>query len=226
MHWRSTARVPSQRCPDCEVECAPIEAYNAQVKPSLIAERVLRTAGWQFEGEVPACDRCVALGVPHTSNWDGVLLLAVARSLDIPLAFMIKKEWLRGPMGALLRRFGAVGIDRSRSTNVVDAMIAELRSRDRLWLVIPPEGTRSRAEYWKSGFYHIALGAEVPVVPGYVDYKRKRIGLGAPIHLTGDVAADMDRIRAFYAEHAPTAHTPEDFGPIRLRDEATDAELT
>src|SRR5688572_19814171 len=103
--------------------------------------------------------------------------MLLARSLDIEMSFMIKKDWLRGPMGTIMRRLGAVGIDRSRSTNVVDAMIAELRRRDRLWLVIPPEGTRSRAEYWKSGFYHIALGAEVPVVPGYVDYKRKRIGL-------------------------------------------------
>jgi 1-acyl-sn-glycerol-3-phosphate acyltransferase len=197
-----------------------------RVKPSPLAERILRTAGWEFEGTVPAVDRCVALGVPHTSNWDGVLLLALARSLGIEMSFMIKKDWLRGPMGTIMKRLGAVGIDRSRSTNIVEQMIDELRRRDRLWLVIPPEGTRSRAEYWKSGFYHIALGAEVPVVPGYLDYARKRMGLGAPIHLTGDVAADMDRIRAFYAEHAPAGHKPEDFGPIRLRDEATDAELS
>jgi 1-acyl-sn-glycerol-3-phosphate acyltransferase len=187
---------------------------------------VLRRAGWQFEGDVPVVEKCVALGVPHTSNWDGVLLLAVARSLGIEMSFMIKNDWLRGPLGPLMRRLGAIGINHSRSTNVVDAMVDELRRRDRLWLVIPPEGTRSRAEYWKSGFYHIALGAGVPVVPGYLDYGRKRIGLGAPIHLTGDVQDDMDRIRAFYAQHAPTAQTPEDFGPIRLRDEATDASLS
>lgn len=168
---------------------------------------------------MPAVEKCVCLGVPHTSNWDGVLLLAVARSLGLEMSFMIKNDWLRGPMGPLMRSLGAIGIDRSRSTNVVEAMIAELRRRDHLWLVIPPEGTRSRAEYWKSGFYHIALGAEVPVVPGYLDYGRKRIGLGEPIYLTGDVGADMDRIRAFYAEHAPTPQTPADFGPIRLRDE-------
>ena len=185
-----------------------------------IARNLLRRAGWEFEGSVPAVDKCVCLGVPHTSNWDGVLLLAVARSLGLEMSFMIKNDWLRGPMGPLMRSLGAIGIDRSRSTNVVDAMIEELGRRDRLWLVIPPEGTRSRAEYWKSGFYHIALGAQVPVVPGYLDYARKRIGLGAPIHLTGDVVADMDRIRAFYAEHAPTPQTPADFGPIRLRDEA------
>lgn len=168
---------------------------------------------------MPAVEKCVCLGVPHTSNWDGVLLLAVARSLGLEMSFMIKNDWLRGPMGVLLRRLGAVGVERSRATNMVDQMIDELRSRDRLALVIPPEGTRGRADHWKSGFYHIALGAEVPVVPGYLDYGRKRIGLGAPIDLTGDVRADMDRIRAFYAKHAPTPQTPADFGPIRLRDE-------
>ncbi len=185
-----------------------------------IATRLLATAGWELEGTVPTVPKCVVLGVPHTSNWDGVLLLAVAQCAGIQLRWMIKNDWLRGPMGILLRRLGAVGIDRARSTNIVQSMVEELRRSERLWLAIPPEGTRHRAEYWKSGFYHIALGAKVPVVPGYLDYARKRAGLGAPIDLTGDVTVDMDRLRAFYAEHAPTAHRPADFGPIRLRDES------
>lgn len=189
------------------------------MKPNPIATRLLEASGWKLEGTVPKVDRCVALGVPHTSNWDGVLMLALAASAGIDMAFMIKDDWLRGPMGPIMRKLGAIGIDRSRANNVVQAMIDELRSRDRLWLVIPPEGTRKRASHWKSGFYHIALGADVPVVPGYLDYRRKRMGLGAPIHLTGDVGADMDRIRAYYAEVAPTAQSPSDFGPIRLRDE-------
>lgn len=190
------------------------------MKANRIATRLLEASGWKLEGTVPKVDRCVALGVPHTSNWDGVLMLALAASAGIDMAFMIKDDWLRGPMGPLMRRLGAIGIDRSRANNVVQAMIDELRSRDKLWLVIPPEGTRKRASYWKSGFYHIALGADVPVVPGYLDYRRKRMGLGEPIHLTGDVSADMDRIRAFYAKAAPAAQSPADFGPIRLRDEA------
>lgn len=189
------------------------------MKANRIATRLLEASGWKLEGTVPKVDRCVALGVPHTSNWDGVLMLALAASAGIDMAFMIKDDWLRGPMGPLMRRLGAIGIDRSRANNVVQAMIDELRSREKLWLVIPPEGTRKRASHWKSGFYHIALGADVPVVPGYLDYRRKRMGLGEPIHLTGDVSADMDRIRAFYAKAAPAAQTPADFGPIRLRDE-------
>jgi|JI10StandDraft_1071094.scaffolds.fasta_scaffold78743_4 1-acyl-sn-glycerol-3-phosphate acyltransferase len=192
----------------------------AAMKPKDVATRLLGLAGWKIEGEVPAVDRCVALGVPHTSNWDGVLLLAMAASAGLPISFMIKDDWLRGPMGPIMRKLGAIGIDRSRSNNVVDAMIDELGRRDRLWLVVPPEGTRARAERWRSGFYHIALGAGVPVVPGYLDYARKRMGLGEPITLTGDVGADMDRIRAFYAAKAPVGHAPELFGPIRLREEA------
>ncbi len=185
-----------------------------------LATRVLAAAGWAIEGTVPKVDKCVALGVPHTSNWDGVLMLAMAASAGIDMSFMIKDDWLRGPMGPIMRRLGAIGIDRSKANNVVDAMVHELRTRDRLWLVIPPEGTRSRAEHWKSGFYHIARGADVPVLPGYMDYARKRLGIGAPIHLTGDVHADMDRIRAFYADKNPIPHSPADYGPIRLRDES------
>ena len=184
-----------------------------------IARRLLRATGWDFEGPVPAVPKCVAIAVPHTSNWDGVLMLAAAAAVGLDMSFMIKDDWLRGPMGPIMRKLGAVGIDRSKANNVVDGMIAELRHRDRLWLVIPPEGTRSRTEYWKSGFYHIARGADVPLLLGYMDYRRKRIGLGGPLHLTGDVDTDMDAIRRFYADKAPVAHVPADFGPIRLKDE-------
>ncbi len=179
----------------------------------------LRLAGWEFETALPAEKKYVCLAVPHTSNWDGVLLIALASTVGLKMSFMIKREWLRGPMGVALRRFGAVGIERSRATTVVQAMVDELRRRDELALVIPPEGTRGRAEHWKSGFYHIAIGAQVPIVPGYLDYRRKRAGLGPPIWPTGDVTADMDQIRAFYRDQAPQGLHPDDVGPIRLREE-------
>jgi 1-acyl-sn-glycerol-3-phosphate acyltransferase len=176
-------------------------------------------AGWEFETPLPAEKKYVCLAVPHTSNWDGVLLIALASTVGMKMSFMIKNEWLRGPMGTLLRRFGAVGIERSRATNVVASMIAELGRREALALVIPPEGTRGRADHWKSGFYHIAHGAQVPIVPGYLDYGRKRAGMGAPIWPTGDVTGDMDKIRAFYAKQAPVGRYPDNVGPIRLREE-------
>jgi len=185
------------------------------------ASLALRLAGWSFETELPREKKYVVLAVPHTSNWDGLLLVALAQAIRLPMAWMIKAEWVRGPAGALLRRLGAVAIDRDRAGDVVGQMVDELRRRDEMVLVIPPEGTRGRADYWKSGFYRIALGADVPVVPGYLDFRRKRAGFGPAIRMTGDVHADMDKIRAFYETQAPTALDPDQFGPIRLREEAS-----
>jgi 1-acyl-sn-glycerol-3-phosphate acyltransferase len=184
-----------------------------------ISSLSLRLAGWKFEGEAPRIKKYVCLAVPHTSNWDGLLLVLLARTIHLPMAWMIKDQWVRGPLGPLLKATGAIGIDRSKAHNMVQQMIDVMKAADELALVIPPEGTRGRAETWRSGFYHIAVGAGVPVVPGYLDYGRKRAGLGAPISMTGDVKADMDRIRAFYAQHAPRARRPEGFGPIKLREE-------
>jgi len=163
--------------------------------------------------------KAVCLAVPHTSNWDGLLLVALLRSLGLEMQWMLKDSWMKGPLEPIMRGVGAVGIDRSHATHVVDQMIEEFRRRDHFLLGIPPEGTRSRAAFWKSGFYHIALGAGVPVIPGYLDYGRKRAGLGPPITLTGNARDDMDKIRAYYAKMNPTPHYPAKFGPIVLREE-------
>lgn len=189
------------------------------MKPSRLASLSLDFAGWQFEGGLPDEKKYVCLAVPHTSNWDGLLLVALLRSIGLDMQWMIKNDWMRGPLGPVMKRFGAIGINRSRHTNVVDQMIEEFRKRDHFVLGIPPEGTRSRAEYWKSGFYHIAKGAKVPVVPGYLDYGRKRAGLGPAITLTDDVRADMDKLRAYYAKQNPAPYDPAQYGPIRLREE-------
>ena len=191
-------------------------------KPKAIGWMLRATTGWEFEGEPPALKKYVCLATPHTSNWDGVLLLALTRSIGLPITWMVKNDWVRGPIGVVLRGLGALAIDRSGAHHVVSQMIDALKQADELVLVIPPEGTRRRAEYWKSGFYHIALGAGVPVVPGYLDYSRKRAGLGPPIHLTGDVRADMDKIRAFYAGVHPHGRAHDKWGPIRLREEKED----
>jgi 1-acyl-sn-glycerol-3-phosphate acyltransferase len=183
------------------------------MKPSL------RLAGWAFEGPVPKERKYVMLALPHTSNWDGALLIALTKSIGMNLSWMIKDDWVRGPMGVVLERLGAVAVNRKGAHNLVDQMIQAFKESDSLILAIPPEGTRKRAERWKSGFYHIARGAGVPVVPGYLDYRRKRAGLGPAIEMTGDVRADMDAIRAFYAEKDPRGRYHENFGPIRLKEE-------
>jgi len=186
---------------------------------SRIVSTSLNLVGWEYEGPVPVEKKYVLLAVPHTSNWDGLLLVLLTHNIGLRVQWMVKNEWTKGPLGPLVRGTGGVGVDRSRNTNMVDQMIEQFRKRDELVLAIPPEGTRSRAEYWKSGFYRIALGADVPVVPGYLDFGRKRAGLGPAMRMTGDVKADMDRIRGFYQEKNPKAFDPSKFGPIRLREE-------
>ena len=194
------------------------------MEPKTLTSKVARAGlralrGWKFEGEVPATKRAVLLACPHTSNMDGLLLVLLNRSVGMRAHWMVKNDWTKGPMGWVTDAVGAVPIDRSRPTGMVGQMVEQFEKREHFHLFIPPEGTRSRADHWKSGFYLIALGAKVPVIPGYLDYSRKRGGFGAPIELTGDKRADMDRIRAFYKDGASMARFPEKFGPIRLRDE-------
>ncbi len=193
------------------------------MKPNPLAGLSLRFSGWQYEGDVPPEKKYVALAVPHTSNWDGLLLVAILQSIGLQMEWMVKDSWIKSPIGPVLRRVGAIGINRSKHTNVVDQMVEQFKTRDAFVLGIPPEGTRSRAEHWKSGFYHIARGADVPVVTGYLDFARKRAGLGPAIRMTGDVRADMDKIRAFYSAKDPKPYDPSKFGPIRLREEETPA---
>ncbi len=159
-----------------------------------LARTTLHRSGWQFEGGLPPEKKYVALVTPHTSNWDGLLLVALLQSVDLEMEWMIKDTWVKSPLGPVLRRLGAVAIDREHHSNMVQKMVEQFQRRERFVLGIPPEGTRARAPYWKSGFYRIALGAQVPVVPGYLDYARRRAGLGAAIPMTGDMGADMDRI--------------------------------
>jgi len=184
-----------------------------------ISRAALGVVGWRFEGPVPRAKKYVALAVPHTSNWDGLMLLMLARSIGLPMRWMVKASALRGVGGAPLRALGAIPIDRARAGNMVEQMVDAFRAHEELVLFIPPEGTRARVDYWKSGFYHIARGADVPVAPAYLDYGRKRAGIGEPIVMTGDVRADMDALRAFYATKDPKPLDPAKYGPIRLREE-------
>jgi 1-acyl-sn-glycerol-3-phosphate acyltransferase len=159
------------------------------------------------------------LAVPHTTNLDGLLLVLLTRSIGLRAHWMVKDVWVKPPFGWLTKRVGAVPVDRSKANGMVGQMAEKFAASDEFILLIPPEGTRSSADHWKSGFYRIAIEANVPLIPAYVDYRSRRGGFGAPITLTGDKRADMDVIRAFYAEAREMAHAPEKFGPMRLSDE-------
>lgn len=184
-----------------------------------IAAAGLRSLGWEFVGERPSPPKFVGLAAPHTSNMDGLLMVLMAQKVGLEMSWMVKDAVDKPVLGSVVRQVGGVFIDRSKAHGLVEQMVDEFARRDHFCLMIPPEGTRSRSEYWKSGFYHIALGARVPVVPGFLDYGRKRGGFGEPIELTGNVKADMDRLRAFYQDGGYQPRYPDKFGPIRLREE-------
>ena len=186
-----------------------------------LARLFLRLTGWGPEGERPSAPRFVLIAAPHTSNWDLAFLLALAEVYELRISWMGKHQIFRWPFGGLFRALGGIPIRRHERADRVAAMAKEFADRERFALVVPSEATRSWAPYWKSGFYHIAHRAEVPIVMGFLDYGRRRGGFGPSLHPSGDVTSDMDRIRAFYADKV--AKFPEQFGPVRLREEEATA---
>ena len=165
-----------------------------------LALLVFAGTGWKTEGAKPDLSRYVIIAAPHTSNWDFVYTLCLTFIYRIDAVIMMKDAWFRWPLGPLFRWMGALPIDRSRANQVVAQSIAKFQKRDRLILVVPPSGTRKRVLYWKTGFYRIANGAGVPIVLGFLDYRRKVGGFGPTVTPTGDIDADMAAIRNFYRD--------------------------
>jgi 1-acyl-sn-glycerol-3-phosphate acyltransferase len=177
----------------------------------------LEAFGWRLDTETPRHAKFVVIAAPHTSGWDLPFMLATAWTMNVSISWMGKRELFAPPFGWFMRAMGGIPIDRSAHHNTVSWAVAELDRAERLVLSIPAKGTRARAPYWKSGFYHIAKGAKVPVALAYLDYGKKKCGLGAFVMPSGDVRADMDRIRGFYA--GVTAKFPHLEGVPRLREE-------
>jgi 1-acyl-sn-glycerol-3-phosphate acyltransferase len=161
----------------------------------------LRLTGWRVEGSLPPnTPKSVLIAAPHTSNWDLPYTLMVAFALRLTPYWMGKASIFKAPFGGLMRWLGGIAVDRGRSNNLVAASAEAIRAADfSLQLIVPPEGTRSQARQWKTGFYHIAHTAQVPIVMAYMDYASKRSGLGPVFLPTGDIDADMAAIKRFYA---------------------------
>jgi len=183
----------------------------------LFARAFLRVTGWTAEGAPPTPHRFVLIAAPHTSNWDLAFLLAFAAVFDLRISFMMKHTVFRGPLGPFFKSLGGIPIRRHLRENLVKQMVELFRTGEDLVLVVPAEGTRDRVERWKSGFYHIAREAGVPIVLSYLDWGRRRGGFGPAIIPTGRYREDMDAIRDFYADK--TGRHPELFAEPKLREE-------
>ncbi len=178
--------------------------------PSLLSRLVkaallwlYRRKGWTLVEISQPPRRCVILGVPHTSNWDFVFFLGATWQLGIAPAFMGKHSLFRWPMTRFMFDMGGVPVNRTIKANYVDQVVGAFARREDLALVIAPEGTRSSKGAWRSGFYHIALGAGVPLVPAWVDNATMTGGIGEPLMPSGDYAADMAKLLAFYRARIP-----------------------
>ena len=183
-----------------------------------LAARLFWTCSrWTLRSEPAPTRPTVLIGAPHTSNWDFVLMLGIAWRLGIDVHWLGKKSLFAGWRGPIMRRLGGIPVDRSDPARVVDEVVEQIRTGSVFRLVVTPDGTRGGNAYWKSGFYRIARETGMPVTLGFVDRTTMTTGLGPTLDLTGDVASDMDRIRAFYADKAGVR--PEHRTEPRLREE-------
>ena len=168
----------------------------------VLSRLLLRLWGWQI-APFPDIDKAVAVGGPHTSNWDGLLGLLGASALGLDTAFLIKASAFKWPLGAYLRRMGGIPIDRTRATGAVEQAVELFRQRERLIMVVTPEGTRTNAPRWKTGFYHIARQAHVPMVLAVPDYTRKELTFPLVIEPGDDMEADMRMMVECFADTTP-----------------------
>lgn len=171
--------------------------------------------GWRAVGRLPDEPRFIAIGAPHTTNWDLALALFASAIWKMRLRWVGKDSLFKPPFGFVLRWLGGIPVVRGSRSGSVEALAELMHSEDTFALCIAPEGTRGKVDHWKSGFYQVALAADVPVVLGFCDYERRLLGLGPAIRLTGNVEADMAGIAAFYADKR--GKYPENEGVVRLQ---------
>jgi 1-acyl-sn-glycerol-3-phosphate acyltransferase len=161
---------------------------------------LLRLQRWRIEGSLPDLPRFLVIVAPHSSAWDFLVGIAVVFALRLDIHFIGKAELFRGPLGSLMRWLGGIPVDRARTRGMVDGVAARFRQEKKLLLAIAPEGTRKPVERWKSGFYHIALQAGVPIVPCIFDNGRKAVRFLPPFAPAGEVDADIAALRSLYGD--------------------------
>jgi 1-acyl-sn-glycerol-3-phosphate acyltransferase len=174
-----------------------------------VGRAVLRLLGWRLEGNLPDLPKFVVIVAPHTSNWDFVVGFAAYLAIEIEASWLGKHTLFRWPVGPVFRYFGGIPVVRTQATNVVDLHVEEFRRREQLVFVIAPEGTRKRIPAWKSGFYRIAVGAGVPIVPVALDFGARVVRFFPPVTPGGNYDADLALLRAHF--HAGMARHPANF---------------
>ena len=180
-----------------------------------LSNLILHISGWSFTEEQNCPDKCVLVAAPHTSNWDFPMMLLYGFKLKLRYSWVGKHTLFSGYLGAFMKKLGGIPIIRNKKNDYVNALADEIRNKDYCILIIPPEGTRSRAEYWRSGFLHIARTANVPIVLGKLDYKKKSLTFSHSIDASLADNEIMEFAKDFYKDVTP--FNPSKFGPVRLK---------
>lgn len=166
----------------------------------VIGKTWLKAFGWTVDGEAPGVNKAVVLAAPHTSNWDFPFTLAVTWALGVDIAWLGKRQMFLPGFRRILKSIGGIPVDRSAKHNLVSQVADKIKASDELFVIVPPEGTRATVGRWKTGFYYIAVEANVPIVMGYLDFEKKKGGFGTLLYPTGDLDHDAVAIRAFYKD--------------------------
>lgn len=173
-------------------------------------------SGWRIEQGLPDIKKYVVLAVPHTSNWDLPIMLPVVLQDGRFPRILMKHTVFRSPLSWFLKLIGAIPINRTQPHNIIPTLVTTVEQSESIILAFTPEGTRRKTDNWKSGFYYVALEAKIPIVCGYVDYRRKRVGTGLILYPSGDIVADFAQIRAFYENNGYGKH-PDQLSEITLK---------
>ena len=178
------------------------------------AKYALRLLGWNLVAELPPVQKYLLIGAHHTSSWDFPLILLMMAALGLRLHWVGKDSLFRGPQGYLMRWIGGIPVERGARKNFVGQIVDMYQERKKMVLTISPEGTRKSVDHWKTGFYHIAVGAKIPVAMAFLDYSRKTCGVGGYFYPTGNTEADLNILRKFYADKV--GRFPQQHGEIRF----------
>jgi 1-acyl-sn-glycerol-3-phosphate acyltransferase len=196
----------------------PPDSHAAPSRPSLaarLARAILEAFGWKLVLVWPPGPKGIIVVYPHTSNWDFIIGVLYKVGVRVPAHWMGKDTLFRWPLGSLFRHIGGIPINRRERSGFVATMLAEFDRHEWMWLAVAPEGTRSRTDHWKSGFYRIGVAGRFPVGLGYIDYVTRKVGIDTYLDLSGDPQQDFARIRAFYADKC--GRRPGNAGDIALK---------
>jgi len=185
----------------------------------LLSRLILKLIGWKLDERVPETQRYVMIGYPHTSNWDFILGMLAKWGMGLPINWVAKHSMFWGPFKPMFIAMGGVPLNREKTTGFIQKNIELFAQRERFILGLMPEGTRSKTDHWKTGFYHIAHGANVPIALAYMDYKNKVIGVGDVMSTSGDIHADLETIKEFYKDKI--GYKPEKQSSISIAAKST-----